>query len=175
MLRHGISHKPFPDFSFSRFAGFTLIEVIMVIVIVGILAGMAIPRFDSFYGMKMESAAKKMITDIRYVQQIAVSRHTNTRIVFNPGNDTYTAQEETSPGSGTWNSITDPYTRSNLTMNFHADAQYGGIDLSGASFGGISTLQFNLEGKPADGGTVSLGYHGWNKTITIEANTGFIR
>ncbi len=164
--------------------GFTLIEVVMVIVIVGILAALAVPRFDSFYAAKLAGAVRKTASDIRYVQQIAISRHTNTRIVFNTASDTYSAQEESSPGSGTWNNMTDPFTRGALQTNFATDAQYKDIDIASVNFGGAGqgTLRFSLEGVPqnssgtdlASDGSVAFTYRGNTNTITVTANTGLV-
>jgi len=59
----------------------------------GILAALAVPRFESFYSIKLNGAVKKVVSDIRYVQQLAVSEHTNTKIVFSAAANTYTAQK----------------------------------------------------------------------------------
>jgi hypothetical protein len=147
----------------------------MILLILGILAGVAIPRFAAFFVMKLEGGRKKMIYDIRYIQQMAVSRHTNTRVVFNTVSETYSAQEESPQGSGTWVDMNSPFIRSALQVNFANDHQYNGIDITSASFGGGSTLQFDWKGIPANGGTVVLSYKDESRTITVEANTGFVR
>ncbi|MFA5362763.1 MAG: hypothetical protein WC335_05895 [Candidatus Omnitrophota bacterium] len=156
-------------------AGFSLIEIIMIVLIIGILAGIAIPRFSAFFVMKLEGGRKKVIYDIRYVQQIAAARHTNTRVVFNTVNETYSAQEESPQGSGTWVTVISPFTRAALQVNFASDYQYNGIDITSASFGGSGTLQFDWKGIPANGGTVVLTFKDETRTITVEANTGFVR
>jgi Tfp pilus assembly protein FimT len=160
-------------------AGFSLIEIIMILLIIGILAGIAIPRFAAFFVVKLEGGRKKIIYDIRYVQQMAVARHTNTRIVFNVGTETYSAQEwkESSPGSGTWawSNISSPFTRYPLSVDFRSDVQYHGIDIRSASFNGSGTLQFDWKGTPTNGGIVQLFFKGESLCITVESNTGFVR
>ena len=136
--------------------GFTAMEVVMAIVIIGILAALTIPRLESFYGIRLGGGVKKLVSDVRYVQQVAISRHTNARIVFDIGNDRYEAQAETSPGSGAWQYIPDPFTRANMIVDYGTDPQYGGIDIIQADFNSTATLQFDWQGVPAAGGQVML-------------------
>lgn len=154
--------------------GFTLIEVVMVLVIVGILAGLAIPRFDSFYSIKLDASMKKVVSDIRYAQQIAVSRHGNCRIVFNPASDTYSAEEQLTLG-GPWSGIKDPFTKANLVMNFQTDPQYKGIDIVNANFNSSNTLQFDWQGVPQAGGNATFNCQGNIRVVTVEQNTGRVR
>jgi prepilin-type N-terminal cleavage/methylation domain-containing protein len=165
---------------------FTLIEMVMVIVIVGILTAVAIPRFSSFYAIKLDGVAKKLVSDIRYVQQIAVAEHVNTRIVFNSAVDTYTAYKEVSPsGSGNWIVLVDPFTRRSLNpwVNFVTDPKYQGINILSVNFGGTPTLRFDWQGVPQDGnganlsadGSVTLDYQDNSSTIYVTPNTGRVR
>ena len=151
--------------------GFTLIEVVMAIVIIGILAALAIPRFESFYSIKLNGAMKKVISDIRYTQQIAVSHHTDSRIIFNTAGDSYNAQEYNAT-SNNWQSIKDPFTQANLDLDFRNNPQYAGIDINSVNFGGNNTLQFDWRGVPLYNGTAVFNYKGNQKTVIVETNTG---
>lgn len=151
--------------------GLTLIETVMVMVIVGILVALAIPRFDSFYSIKLDGGMRKVISDIRYSQQMAVSRHANCRIVFDVGADTYTAQEQPVT-NGSWSGVKDPFTQANLNMNFRTDPQYRGIDISRANFNSSNILQFNWQGAPLSGGNVVFSYQGNTRNVVVANNTG---
>jgi prepilin-type N-terminal cleavage/methylation domain-containing protein len=154
--------------------GFTLIEMVMVIVIMGILAALAIPRMNAFYSIKLSSAVKKTVGDIRYVQRKALTDNTNCRLVFNTATDLYAAQEEKPRGSNTWVSVTDPFTGQTLSVNFKTEPQYSGIDIASANFSGSTTLQFNWQGVPAAPGSIALSYKGNSNILTIANNTGYV-
>lgn len=55
-------------------SGLTLVELLIVIFIIGILALMGYPAFKNFQpGMQLRSAARDLIGDLRYVQQLAIT------------------------------------------------------------------------------------------------------
>jgi prepilin-type N-terminal cleavage/methylation domain-containing protein len=155
--------------------GFTLIEVVMVIVIVGILTAIAIPRFQAFYAVKLDGAAKKLISDIRYVQQIAISNHTSTRIVFDSAAERYRAEEESPRGSNFWRAISSPFMSGSMITDFTNDPQYAGVNITGPSFGSSSTLMFDWRGQPVSGGEVTLSYRDNTRRIEVVATTGQVR
>ena len=173
--------------------GFTMIETIMVIVILGILAALTIPRFNSFYGIKLAGAMKSVVSDIRYVQQFAVSHHADSRIEFDTTANSYRAcycnEADGACASGScasganWSAIPDPFTRSGLQINFTSDPQYRGIVIAGPNFEGTSALRFNWQGIPKNSGgtnltgegSVKFSYQGNSKTIYVAPATGRIR
>lgn len=129
---------------------------------------------------------KKVRSDIRYVQQLAISRHTDTRIVFNAGTNSYQADNCNGSGSSctSWSPAIDPFSRGNLLTNFNSDPQYAGIDITSVVFdGGGSTLRFDWQGVPQNSaranltndGSVSFEYRGNSNTIYITKNTGRVR
>lgn len=142
------------------FGGFTLIEFIMIIVIIGILGMVAIPRFEVYYDIKLQAAGKRVRTDIRYVQSVSILRHTDTKIVFDDINDTYQAFYYDSD-SNNWQPIQDPLTRLDLSRDFHTDSQYRGIDITGVDINTTDTLKFDWWGTPKDANDNNLTQEGW--------------
>jgi MSHA pilin protein MshC len=63
--------------------GFTLIELVMVIVLIGILAVIAVPQLGDMTGMKAGAFADKLEADIRYAQNLAMTRNIRHRVYFN--------------------------------------------------------------------------------------------
>lgn len=70
--------------------GFTLIEVLLVVLLLGILLGIATPRMaSSFSGMQLSTGSKDMIALARYAWQRAVLDEICYRINFDKANGKY--------------------------------------------------------------------------------------
>src|SRR4030042_1220391 len=136
-----------------NFKGFTLIEVIMVMAIIGILAATVLPRihFSTTSRTAVDGAAYMIASDIRYAQQFAMANRVSKTVTFTNGSSIYTFSP-VSPGMDS----------------------SGQLQSIGATIGTTVTFTFNSLGEPTGGGgssvTVSAG--GVTKTITVLQYTG---
>ncbi|MGR3175242.1 MAG: prepilin-type N-terminal cleavage/methylation domain-containing protein [Candidatus Scalindua sp.] len=73
--------------------GFSIIELIIVIVIAGIMAAVAIPRMGMVTSVDLYSTARQVKSDIRYTQELAMSKYAIRKIVFDGGYDTYAIKD----------------------------------------------------------------------------------
>jgi prepilin-type N-terminal cleavage/methylation domain-containing protein len=132
-------------------SGITLIEVILVMVIIGILSAVAIPRFDLtvFSRASVEGAASMIASDIRYAQEFAMSNRVSKTLTFTSGASSYAF----SPMNGL-----DP----------------SGQLPSGATINSSLTLTFNSLGEPTagGGGSVTVISGTQTKTINVVNYTG---
>ena len=67
----------------ARARGFTLLEVILVVVILMIASALAVPSFiRSFRGAKLRSAARAIVMSHRYARAMAVLKQTDAAILY---------------------------------------------------------------------------------------------
>jgi len=83
----------FPQNSFQVAAdsqGFTLVEIIMVIVLIGILAVSVVPKLWDTSSLSLEGAAAMVAADIRYAQELAMGSYAAKKVEFTYDSNTYT-------------------------------------------------------------------------------------
>ena len=146
-------------------AGFTLVEMMVVIVIIGIAAAMAIPMISSSASFQLRSAGNLVAADLEYAKSMAISRGKSYSVVFNTGTNSYQIKDSNG------NVVTPPGRKS--TTQFGAGAQLNDVAISSVSFT-AGTVAFDYLGSPTAGGTVQLQAGGLTKTVTVEPITGFI-
>ena len=64
--------------------GFTMIELLLIIVIIGVALGITMPSFvRSIQGQRLKTAARTMVTVARYARSMAVLKQTDLTLSFN--------------------------------------------------------------------------------------------
>jgi len=131
--------------------GFTLIELIMVIVIIGILAVVAIQKYPTTE-ISLETAADMIRSDIRSVQALAMAQYASKTLTFS-------STEYVFPTLG----------EGNKTRKF-ADIFEGGISLSVYP----ASISFNSLGEPtaAQDDSITITTGSTTKTLTVLQYTG---
>lgn len=67
-------------------AGFTLMETMVIVVIIGVMAGLTIPAFSRhLQRQKVQGARNELIADIQYARSLAIARRTTYRMDFEAG------------------------------------------------------------------------------------------
>lgn len=62
--------------------GFTLVEILMVVVILGIAGAIIVPQLGSRDDLKAAAAARMLLADLIYAQNMAITRQTNHYVKF---------------------------------------------------------------------------------------------
>ena len=72
-------------------AGFTLIELALVVVILGLLAGLTLPMISSIEPDRMNAVARRLAGTVKYLYNEAVMSGNEHRLIFDLAGDSYHA------------------------------------------------------------------------------------
>lgn len=137
--------------------GFTLIELIMVMVIVGILAVAVLPRFADQSIFESRGFHDETLSLLRYAQKTAIAQRRTVCVSLNTTGVALTIDTDT-PADGICN--TTP------TM---PNTPKGGIGLTAS----IAAFQYTPLGSTNQSSNISISIAG-STPITVEAATGYV-
>ena len=142
-------------------AGFSLVDVTITLLIMGVLAGVAIPRmFRAVTQYRADAAAARIAADLAYAGKYSRTKGVSETIHFNAAASQYSCSTIASPTS---------------------PAAVYGVDLSvypyesmieSVSFAGEPSVTFDGHGFPGAGGQVVVKSGAARRTIRLEQATG---
>jgi prepilin-type N-terminal cleavage/methylation domain-containing protein len=155
--------------------GFTVVELLVVLMILVIVAMVAIPMAGSAAGVQVRSAANMIAADLEYAKSMAIARAQNFSVVFDSSQESYQIEDST----GTV--IAHPVKKGS---NYVVDLPGEGLDkvnIVSALFDSTGTVKFDYFGSPYNGndsplnsGVITLQTGVVTITIAVEPVTGFI-
>ena len=120
--------------------GFTLVELLAVVAVIGVISAIAIPAFSSYYEECCVSAAVSEITAmIKEAKQNALTAERYYAIGFNTGSGTVSLIAGRGP-DGTWNTVDDQVVRS-----FKLADKGGGLRFGYGTYGPLPDLAATSE------------------------------
>lgn len=162
--------------------GFSLIELVAVMVVVGVIAGTAVVSLSSTTGNRATMAAKQLQRDMTFARQRAVATGTRSWVEFSTAAHTWSVRTEdpASPGRAGATVLTDPATHESFVQTLDA-SQFLGVQLTSVDFDGADWVGFDWLGRPlektaettplaAEGSVVLTGGH----KVTVEKDTGHV-
>jgi len=146
--------------------GFTLVELIMTMVIVGIISAVAMPRFFDTNVFQSRGFADQVQASLRYAQKVAIAQRRNVCVAFTlPAPSTLTLTIASLSGAA-----------SPCDTNLALPA--GGNVLTapaGIAFAALpAAFSFNGLGQPNPNATQTITIVGAANGITIETETGYV-
>jgi prepilin-type N-terminal cleavage/methylation domain-containing protein len=156
--------------------GFTVFELIVVMAIIGIAAWIAYPRLSALNEIKLDSAARRLASDLRYAQSQSIAKRAVHGVLFEPSAGRYTVYSPTTAAP-----VTDPANPARpLRVDFLESGPFQGVSISSAAFGTSRGVSFDYFGVPRDtagaelaaAGRVILSYQGAADTIDVTPGTG---
>ena len=146
-----------------RPSAFTLVEMLLVLAIMSMVAGIAVPRYTDFtVRQRLDAAVRRFTSDMALAQRRARFTGTSQKVSFSVGSSTYVFLN--SP---------DPFGDASMYSVALREEPYG-VFLISAEFAGNSTITFDGHGAPDAGGTVVLQAGYYQKTLTVDGQTGQI-
>ena len=163
--------------------GFTLIELVVVLVLAAILAGVAVPSMAGLAGTRAKAAARLISHDLGYARERALATGITVWVSFNASTETYTMLEESlsTPGRVSATAMTDPATGRAFSQSF-AGGELAGVDIASVAIGGgtANEVGFDWLGRPKDQAQVLLTSTGTitlssGNSVTVQADTGLAK
>lgn len=167
----------------SRFQkrGFTLIEIIAVVVILGIVAFMAIPMVSNAADIQVRAAANRIAADIDYAKSMAITHQRSYSVVFDPANESYDIRVEPA-GSG--DVIDHPVNPGAFVVNLSI-VGLDRVDIASADFDADTSkaITFDYLGSPYSGldttsplntGQITLQADNFTLVVNVEPVTGYV-
>ncbi|MHC4195742.1 MAG: pilus assembly FimT family protein [Planctomycetota bacterium] len=150
--------------------GFTLIEILVVVVIMAIAAMLAVPLFSSAGDIQLQAAADLIAADLEYAKSMSIT-------LFDKGAESYSVREP----DGTI-ALHPVNIGSNYEVNFSTDSRLNQVDIFDVSFDGGNEVKFDSIGNAlnasggslASNGTIILHADGETKTVQVKRKTGYI-
>jgi len=125
--------------------GFTLIEILVVVVILGIAGAIIVPQLGTRDDRKVEAAARAMIADLIYAQNVAITQQSEQYVAFNV---TAPPCSYSLVRSSDMTIIQHPVNKTPYTVVFGSNGSYGmtEITLVSADFVGQSNRTYHTVG-----------------------------
>jgi len=142
--------------------GFTLVELVAVILIAGILAAVAGPRFFSANTFAARGYTDTAAGFLRYAQKLAIARHAGVTVqVSGAGMALCTTASQPCADVHPW-----PGPEGETPYRIDVPA---GVTQSGSA----TSLAFDAQGRPGSGFTLTI-IGDTTRTLTVEAETGYV-
>lgn len=155
--------------------GFTLIELVMIIVLVTLLAVTATPRLANFVGVKASATARKLQADIAYAQNLSMTNNRRHRVILS-STTSYEVRDATGAlatnpdGGGTFVVTTD----SGITLSWNLNGD--SAPNRGAEFDTLGRPYFYTGITPSTTdltvGTITVTGGDTAQTVTVWPQTG---
>jgi len=154
--------------------GFTFVEVIIVILILGIMTTLALPAMNDFLTDEtINAATDAVVTAVYYARTRAITTGVNYRVGFDTATNTFQVERYAggTPPDETFEIVQNPLTKRDYIVSFDDGPVGQGVDLTFAAFGLDEYVRFGSLGAPVPPGGVTLEYGGKSRNIGVTATS----
>jgi len=141
--------------------GFTMVEMMVVIIILAIAAVMVLPYAIGTSSLKAQSAARMAMADLEWAQNQAIVLQSEVTVTFSVPGNSYTIAKQSQ-------TLKHPITHNDFVVDFDTRQDLHGVSIVSAAFGGTPQVTFKALGEPESAGSVVLaaGAHTYQVTVT---------
>jgi len=144
------------------------VEILVVVIIMGIAAGVVIPMAVDSGDLQAAGAARMLASDLQYAQNVAITTQTPVTVTFAVSGDSYTLSNASGP-------LIHPMTKDAYTVDFNTTNGFSTVDVTSAAFGGGDEVTFDELGAPDNPGSVRIQVGAYTYQVTVSAATGRVK
>lgn len=154
--------------------GYTLIEVLIVVTLLGIAGALVVPQMSSTDALRVQSTVRAIVADIAIAQSDALATQSGRAMIFENDTNKYYIVEVKGPTLDPVNDLIDE-------VDLNNSRKFRDTKIDSADFDGDNVLVFDEMGgpvtvpdgsTPSAGGKVVISGSGQTFEITVEAYTG---
>jgi Tfp pilus assembly protein FimT len=147
-------------------AGVSLLAMLLVLTIMAVAAGLAIPAFFGLHSVTLESAVRLLSRDLHMAQNMAAFDRRPCRFQFLSEGRGWRVVD----ASG--NVVQRPDQDGLFERDFSADGVFEGVRLESIDFDGGSEIHYDKNARALPGGTLRVSFDGRFRVVRVMALTG---
>lgn len=144
----------------SRADGFTILELVAVLVMVTLVSTLAIRAWFGRSDVTLQNAAELLASDLREVQAISTLRHAPHEMVFNADGSGYFAREM------------GQVEEAAHERHYPRDAVFEDVQVTLVRVAKGEHLVFDALGRPASDAAITVSHRGVARTVLVDAARG---
>ncbi len=153
-------------FKISR--GFTILELAISLALITLVSVIAIPAYYAQPSITLDNAAELLARDLRYTQNEAAVRATDTQVVFDESGDGYIVETVNAAP------LPNPVGGGDLFRIYSRDAIFEGVLITSVKGPDIRMVRFDRNGFCMDRASIELHYEEEVRVVNIAKGSGLI-